>query len=482
MSVENTVFISYRRANSAHALLINEKLKDNNFDVFLDVNSLASGAYGQAILNQIAARAHFIVILTPSTVERCAEPGDWIRKEVEQAIELKRNIVPIMFDSFNYDAAAPYLTGKLAVLPQFNSIPVDYNYFDAVIDKLVNQFLNIPLDLVLHPTPSNEKEVVKQSIEGAENLPTPTSDQLQAERYFESGVLKMVSFDLGGAITDLDEAIRLNPKFDEAYYQRGRAYANKLNKEKAIADWEQAIRLEPDDIRANITRSCIFRNKGNYTRALVEADAGVTLNPKDSDAYFQRGNVKRCLKDWDGAIDDYSRAIKLNPKNALLYFVNRALTLNDKGNHAEAIEDLTSAIKLKPDFARSYNSRGFTYYRLNDLDNALADCLKSVEIDPNKANSQDSLGQIYFARGELQAAFDHYSKAHELDPDTEFIIAGLAISNYAIGNHKKALELWRGLIAKDPQYKDDPRWLKEKFDWHRALIAEAQKLVAQLNN
>ena len=78
---EKTVFISYRRAASSFlARAIFQNLTASGYDVFMDVESIDSGTFDTIILNQIAARAHFIIILTPGSVERCIENNDWLRK------------------------------------------------------------------------------------------------------------------------------------------------------------------------------------------------------------------------------------------------------------------------------------------------------------------------------------------------------------------------------------------------------------------
>jgi tetratricopeptide (TPR) repeat protein len=51
--------------------------------------------------------------------------------------------------------------------------------------------------------------------------------------------------DLVRAIADLSEAIRLDPKYAEAYYNRGLTYRNKGDLDRAIADFGEAIRLAP---------------------------------------------------------------------------------------------------------------------------------------------------------------------------------------------------------------------------------------------
>ena len=48
-------------------------------------------------------RAHFLVILAHGTLEGCEEPDDWLRREIEYAIKLGRNVVPILVNNFRFD-------------------------------------------------------------------------------------------------------------------------------------------------------------------------------------------------------------------------------------------------------------------------------------------------------------------------------------------------------------------------------------------
>ena len=87
--VEKTVFISYRRAASSYfSRAIFQDLRSHGYDVFLDVESIDSGGFENVIMNQIAARAHFLAVLTPSSIERFTVPRDWFRREIEQAMDL----------------------------------------------------------------------------------------------------------------------------------------------------------------------------------------------------------------------------------------------------------------------------------------------------------------------------------------------------------------------------------------------------------
>ncbi len=108
-----TVFISYRRKVAAyHARAIFQDLRANGYDVFMDVENIDSGQFDQIILNQIEARAHFLMILTPGSVERCAEPSDWLRREIEYAMDKQRNIVPLFINGFTFTGTETISNGQ----------------------------------------------------------------------------------------------------------------------------------------------------------------------------------------------------------------------------------------------------------------------------------------------------------------------------------------------------------------------------------
>ena len=100
--VEKTVFLSYRRTNLPWALAIYQDLTQYGFDVFFDFNGIASGDFERVILENIKSRAHFLVLLTPSALERCNDPKDWLRCENETALDSQRNMVPLMLKGFDF--------------------------------------------------------------------------------------------------------------------------------------------------------------------------------------------------------------------------------------------------------------------------------------------------------------------------------------------------------------------------------------------
>lgn len=257
-STQNTVFISYRREPSRWlAKSLFDKLRDKGFDVFLDIEEINSGDFNRIILGQIAARAHFVLLLTPGTTERCANKDDWLRREIEHAMDKERNIVPIMVDDFSFTIARPHLTGKLALLEtKYNGMPLYFAYFDEGVDRLVERFLKPPVYVDEQPVSSPEIRIAKEKIEKAIQSPRPTQNMLTAEEYVRQGDSKEEQNDFFNAITHYTNAIHLAPKYTYAYYKRGIVYSQLEIKALAKADFQRYVELggHPMLVRGFINR------------------------------------------------------------------------------------------------------------------------------------------------------------------------------------------------------------------------------------
>ena len=163
--IEKTVFISYRRTDESWGLAIFQDLTQHGYDVFIDYDGIASGNFETVILENIRARAHFLVLLTPTALERCGDPKDWMRREIEAALDSQRNIVPLMLAGFDFGtpAIASQLTGKLAALKEYNGLEIPKAlFFRPEMERLRNKFLNVPVDAVLHPASDSAQQVATE--------------------------------------------------------------------------------------------------------------------------------------------------------------------------------------------------------------------------------------------------------------------------------------------------------------------------------
>jgi tetratricopeptide (TPR) repeat protein len=375
--VEKTVFISYRRTNAPWALAIYQNLNNNGYDVFFDFNGIASGDFESVILGNIKARAHFVVLLTPSALERCNEPGDWLRREIEEALAIKRNIVSLMLEGFDFGtpAIANQLTGNLAALKSYNALRVPVEYFMEAMGRLREKFLNVAVDAVLHPTSSSAQRATKRQQAAADTAPAVQEEELTAQQWFERG---FNSKDLDEQIRFYSQAIRLKPDYASAFNNRGVALKNKADLEEALNDFNDAIRLDPKLPEALYNRGLTRKAKGDIENALRDYDEAIRLKPDYAEVFSDRGVARRTRGDLEGALQDYNEAIRLKPDYTIA-FHNRGNARKDKGDIEGALQDYNEAIRLKPDSANAYYNRALIFQNKANYRAAVADFQKYLE-------------------------------------------------------------------------------------------------------
>lgn len=172
----SSIFVSYRRRPGKWLpRLIAHELSASGFDVFLDVDD--SGRLGDISLRQIAARPHFFLLLEPGTLEGCANPADPLRREIEQALATRRNIVPITVAPFTFEDERQYLTGALAQITAFPALALDYVFFDAAVEQLRNIALR-PFRATLTLPPAQDQPIAAEQAQAARLIFQPSGYHL----------------------------------------------------------------------------------------------------------------------------------------------------------------------------------------------------------------------------------------------------------------------------------------------------------------
>lgn len=132
------VFISYRRDGGEYmGKILRDRLYELGYRVFFDVESLRSGDFNTKLYSVIDECEDFVIILSPNALDRCSNEDDWVRREIEYAMEKGKNIIPVMLRDFSFPEILPTSINDIRYK---NGIEANSQLFDAFIDKL-QQFL-----------------------------------------------------------------------------------------------------------------------------------------------------------------------------------------------------------------------------------------------------------------------------------------------------------------------------------------------------
>ena len=279
------------------------------------------------------------------------------------------------------------------------------------------------------------------------------------------------------SIADLNEAIRLQPKFRNAFNSRGITWTEMREYDRAIADYSQAIRLDPKYDEGYHNRGSAWDDKGEFDRAIADYNEAIRLRPRDSNHYNGRGNAWDNKGEYDLAIADYNEAIRLDPKYSRPY-VNRGNVWREKGEFDRAILDCDAAIRLAPKFVNAYALRGEVWRLKGDLDRALADEDQAIALEPTGSLGYAVRGDTLRYMGEFRRAIADYEHALRNWPDYIPAFTGLGLTYEKMGDMASARAKFQQASRSQSSFRFSD-YSKRTLETARARLAALDSGVAQ---
>jgi len=197
----------------------------------------------------------------------------------------------------------------------------------------------------------------------------PPSGNLAAYTAYQRGVAYAALGTAAGqheAIAQFDQAIRLDPRYAQAYAAASGSWGglagtfdtdavavrNDIAQSRAAAD--MALQLDPDLAAAHGALAGLMVSFDfNWTGALAESQRAVELAPGDSRAKFGLADTQARLGRVVSAVKLDRQTLASAPLNALAYF-GLGRKLIGLGQLDEAVSALRQSIKLTPGASRPY--------------------------------------------------------------------------------------------------------------------------------
>jgi tetratricopeptide (TPR) repeat protein len=161
--------------------------------------------------------------------------------------------------------------------------------------------------------------------------------------------------------------------------------------------------------------------------AITDYNEVIRLDPKYAFAYYNRGNVYEAKKDYDHAIADFGDAIQLDSKNAA-YFNSRCWVRALSGRDlTRALADCNESLRLRPDVANVFNSRGLAQLKLGAFNESIADYDTVVKQNAKDADSLYGRGIAKLRSGDSAGGYADISAAKAIRADITDVYAGYGI-------------------------------------------------------
>ena len=236
-----------------------------------------------------------------------------------------------------------------------------------------------------------------------------------------------------------DKAILLNPKYAEAYCNRGSVCISASAIPGALESYDKAILLKPDFVEAYNNRGNTLNALQQYQAALESFDKAILLKPGFVEAHNNRGNTLHALQQYQAALESCDKAVLLKPDFAEAHN-NRGNALYALQQYQAALESYGKAVLLKPDFAEAHNNRGNAFQALEQYQAALESYDKTILLKPEYAQAHNNRGSVLHALQQYQAALESYDKAILLNPDCAEAYNNRGNTLHALQQYQAALE------------------------------------------
>jgi len=215
----------------------------------------------------------------------------------------------------------------------------------------------------------NEKKAIEQP---------PTTDLAAFDLYSRAKSLLLTAAfsatngpDVRKAIELMDEAVKRDPSFFDAYCQL--AYAHEVlyavqgfdhtpaRLALAEAALQAATRLRPDAGETHLARAqYLYYGRRDYAGALAELESARRALPNDARIFELTGYILRRRGQQEEGLRNLQRAVELDPRN---FFTLQQIALSYLylGRYSESIAALDRALSIVPDNVETRTARGLYY-------------------------------------------------------------------------------------------------------------------------
>ncbi len=197
-------------------------------------------------------------------------------------------------------------------------------------------------------------------------------------------------------------------------YQTGLEAHDRLKMELAWHSLERAVKEDPDFFMAHFWLYWMTSGKEKeYAEAALQTRGGMNeaeAEIKTALRYIREGQSEKAMEHLQNAVDLYPD----DPYVQRILYSYQFFYLKDV---QAAVASMRKAIDQNPDYPLAYNLLGYAFMDLGDFKEAEKIFDSYMRLVPEQANPYDSKGDFFMNTGQYDKAYKSYMKAFEMDPD-----------------------------------------------------------------
>lgn len=200
-----------------------------------------------------------------------------------------------------------------------------------------------------------------------------------------------VCANLGGeeaSFTWLNKALRINPRYRDAYVLKGSIYLREGNYKFAKSSYETAVQQDRKFFLGYLMLGTIYQYENNPI-SIEYFTTACQLQPKNTEACYSLAYAYETFNKVKEAQRFYRRMAKLDTALCEPFFHLAAIQQFEEGNLDSAMHWYSVSLDRNPDHIESLHNLGLLYEDQKDRTNALLTYAKALKINPEFKLSKD---------------------------------------------------------------------------------------------
>jgi len=212
--------------------------------------------------------------------------------------------------------------------------------------------------------------------------------------------------------------LKRKPKHTAALVGLASTFSYQMDFEQSFYYINQALRINPRYRDAYIMKGSNYLFLGKKDLAKSSYETAVQQDPKFFEAYLMLGSIYQAEKN-PICIEYYRTAVSLQPRNPDVIY-SLAYAEQEFNKPLDAIKHYRQMIQLDKTYIQALNQIGLIkQYDLNEVDSAVYYYNSALQSDPTFVEAWHNLGTCYEQKNERFKALDCYKKAVKYNPNFE---------------------------------------------------------------
>jgi Tfp pilus assembly protein PilF len=222
---------------------------------------------------------------------------------------------------------------------------------------------------------------------------------------------------MGEARAHFEEALRIDPRMEHAHMNMGTLHWREGRLGEARPHFEEVLQANPDSWVAHGSLASVLAQQGQFGPARRHFETALAINPRSAPHRDGLGVLLKTQGLLAEARAELEQALRIDPRLAKAH-LDLGVVFAELGQPDRAQAEFDEAIRLKPDYTAARIERGLFLFRRGRTGDARAELEETLRLDARSVAAHNCLGQVLKSQGRLAEARAQFEEVLKLKPDS----------------------------------------------------------------